>query len=43
MDGGATSTMLFMGKQINKTANYGDITNRQQNELFGIGYSEAVK
>jgi len=43
LDGGATSTMLFMGKQINKTGNYGDITNRKQNELFGIGYSEAVK
>lgn len=43
LDGGATSSMLFMGEQINKTGNYGDITNRQQNELFGIGYSEAVK
>jgi len=43
LDGGATSTMLFMGKQINKTGNYGAITNRDQNELFGIGYSEAVK
>ena len=43
LDGGATSTMLFMGKQINKTGNYGDITNRAQNELFGIGYSDAVK
>lgn len=43
LDGGATSTMLFMGEQINKTGNYGDITNRQQNELLGIGYSELVK
>ena len=43
LDGGATSTMLFMGEQINKTGNYGDITNRKQNELFGIGYSENVK
>ena len=43
LDGGATSTMIFMGKQINKSGNYGDITNRKQNELFGIGYSDAVK
>ena len=43
LDGGATSTMIFMGKQINKSGNYGDITNRTQNELLGIGYSEAVK
>ena len=43
LDGGATSTMLFMGEQINKSGNYGDITNRLQNELFGIGHSDAVK
>ena len=43
LDGGATSTMLFMGEQINKTGNYGDITNRKQNELLGIGHSDAVK
>lgn len=42
LDGGATSTMIFMGKQINKSGNYGDITNRTQNELFGIGHSDAV-
>ncbi len=42
LDGGATSTMLFMGKQINKSGNYGDITNRKQNELIGIGFSENV-
>ncbi len=42
LDGGATSTMLFMGKQINKSGNYGDITNRQQNELIGIGISDNV-
>lgn len=40
LDGGATSTMIFMGKQINKSGNYGDITNRKQNELIGIGISE---
>jgi len=43
LDGGATSTMIFMGEQINKSGNYGDITNRKQNELLGIGYSENVK
>ena len=43
LDGGATSTMIFMGKQINKSGNYGDITNRTQNELFGIGQSDAVQ
>ena len=43
LDGGATSVMMFMGKQINKSGNYGDITNRPQNELFGIGHSENVK
>ena len=42
LDGGATSTMLFMGRQINKSGNYGDITNRKQNELLGIGISDAV-
>ncbi|MBR6809636.1 MAG: phosphodiester glycosidase family protein [Clostridia bacterium] len=42
LDGGATSTMIFMGKQINKSGNYGDITNRKQNELIGIGISENV-
>ena len=35
--------MIFMGKQVNKSGNYGDITNRKQNELLGIGYSEAVQ
>lgn len=42
LDGGATSTMLFMGEQINKSGNYGSVTNRKQNELIGIGYSENV-
>lgn len=42
LDGGATSTMLFMGEQINKSGNYGNVTNRKQNELIGIGYSENV-
>ena len=43
LDGGATSTMIFMGKQINMSGKYGDITNRTQNELFGIGHSDAVQ
>lgn len=43
LDGGATSTMIFMGKQVNKSGNYGDITNRKQNEVLGIGYSDAVQ
>ena len=42
LDGGATSTMLFMGKQINMSGRYGDITNRTQNELLGIGHSDAI-
>ncbi len=43
LDGGATSAILFMGKQINKSGNYGDITNRTQNELLGIGHSDAIQ
>lgn len=42
LDGGATSTMLFMGEQINKSGNYGSVTNRKQNELIGIGYSDSI-
>ena len=42
LDGGATSTMLFMGEQINKSGNYGSVTNRKQNELVGIGHSDSV-
>ncbi len=42
LDGGATSVMMFMGHQINKSGNYGDITNRKQNELFGIGHSDNI-
>ena len=42
LDGGATSVMMFMGRQINKSGNYGDITNRKQNELFGIGHSNNI-
>ena len=42
LDGGATSVVMFMGHQINKSGNYGDITNRRQNELFGIGHSDNI-
>ena len=42
LDGGATSVMMFMGHQINKSGNYGDITNRRMNELFGIGHSDNI-
>ena len=39
LDGGDTAVMLFMGKKINvnKTKN-----GRPQNELFGIGHSDAI-
>ncbi|MBR1585709.1 MAG: phosphodiester glycosidase family protein [Clostridia bacterium] len=45
LDGGATCTMLFMGQRLNKIGNYGSgaAGNREQNELFGIGRSDAVK
>ena len=42
LDGGATSVLIFMGNQINVTGNYNSSTNRKQNELFGIGHSDAV-
>ena len=43
LDGGATSVMIFMGEQINVTGNYNSSTNRIQNELFGVGVSQAVQ
>ena len=42
LDGGATSVLIFMGEQINVTGNYNSSTNRKQNELFGIGHSDAI-
>lgn len=42
LDGGATSVLIFMGKQLNVTGNYNSSTNRKQNELLGIGHSPAV-
>ena len=43
LDGGATSVLIFMGKQLNVTGNYNSSTNRKQNELLGIGISPAVQ
>ena len=43
LDGGATSVLIFMGQQINVTGNYNSSTNRKQNELFGIGHSDAAR
>ena len=45
LDGGATCTMIFMGDRLNRIGNYGSgaAGNREQNELFGIGTSSAVK
>ncbi len=43
LDGGATSVLMFMGKQLNVTGNYNSSTNRKQNELFGIGHSDAIQ
>lgn len=43
LDGGATSVLIFMGQQLNVTGNYNSSTNRKQNELFGIGHSNAVQ
>ena len=42
LDGGATSVLIFMGEQLNVTGNYNSSTNRKQNELFGIGHSDAI-
>ena len=44
LDGGATSAMLFMGKQISVAGNYANgLTKRGQNELLGIGVSDLVE
>lgn len=44
LDGGATTAMMFMGKQISVSGDYGNgLNNRKQNELLGIGVSELVK
>ena len=42
LDGGWTSAMVFMGKQLNQLDNSGVRNNaREQNEVMGIGYTEA--
>lgn len=43
LDGGWTSAMVFMGKQLNQLDNTGVKDNaRPQNEVMGIGFSQAV-
>ena len=42
LDGGWTSAMVFMGKQLNQLDRYGVSDNaRTQNEVMGIGYTDA--
>lgn len=45
LDGGASSVLVFMGKQLNKVGNYGSgaAANRDYNELLGIGHSPKVQ
>lgn len=44
LDGGWTSSMVFMGKQLNQLDNSGVHNNaRTQNEVMGIGYTNAFK
>lgn len=39
LDGGATTAMMFMGKQISVSGDYGNgLNERKQNELLGIGH-----
>ena len=42
LDGGGTSVMLLMGKQINYSGSYTK-NHRLVNEVFGIGHSDAVQ
>ena len=44
LDGGWTSAMVFMGKQLNQLDKSGVRNNaRTQNEVMGIGYTESLK
>ena len=44
LDGGWTSSMVFMGKQLNQLNASGVRNNaRNQNEIMGIGYTELMK
>lgn len=45
LDGGASSTLIFMGNQLNTVGNYagGTAKDRQYAEMLGIGHSEQVK
>ena len=43
LDGGSTASLIFMGQRINRTGKATSIGSpREQNELFGLGYSELV-
>lgn len=44
LDGGQTASIIFMGELVNKTAKYdGASSERPQNEVIGIGVTDAVK
>jgi len=43
LDGGGTTALLLMGRQINKSGSFGGESHRLVNEVLGIGYSEAVQ
>lgn len=44
LDGGQTASVVFMGTLINKTSKYDGVSSeRPQNEVIGIGISDAVK
>lgn len=45
LDGGASGVLIFMGKKLNKTGNYGTgvAANRDYNEMMGFGHSDLVQ
>lgn len=45
LDGGASGVLIFMGKKLNKTGNYGSgvAANRDYNEMMGFGHSDLVQ
>ena len=44
MDGGNTSVLIFMGEKLNRTGHDTYISSpRNQNELFGVGFSQQVR
>lgn len=43
LDGGSTASLIFMGQRLNRTGKATAIGSpREQNELFGLGYSQLV-